>query len=130
MAPVRRRYYKKKQTLRPLAQNIGERLSRSDSRLRRSIVRASGFAFVGFVIYSFLAGPYGFFRLNRLETHRDELIQENRRLLVEIVDADITRRRLQHDAHFQEYIARTRYLMARPDETVIRIRKTPSKEQP
>ena len=127
---MRRRFYKKKQSLGLLAQNIGRRLARSDSRLRRSIVRLSAFAFVGFVIYSFLAGPYGFFRLNRLESRRDQLIEENRRLLVDIVDADITRRRLKYDAHYQEYIARTRYLLARPGETVIRIKTAPASDGP
>ena len=127
---MRRRFYKKKQTLGSLAQNIGRRLARSDSRLRRSIVRLSAFAFVGFVIYSFLAGPYGFFRLNRLESSRDELLEENRRLLVDIVDAEITRRRLKYDAHYQEYIARTRYLLARPGETIIRIKTAPVSDRP
>ena len=124
-----RRYYKRQGPLKPLVENIGARLSRADSRIRRGVVKYSLIAFGGFVIYSFLAGPYGFFRISRLEDRREELIQQNRQLLAQLVDADQERWRLQYDAHYLEYIARTRYLMARPPsrkspgETVIRITK-------
>lgn len=119
---MQRRYYKKKSPLKPIVENIGSRLKRADSRIRRSALKYSLLAFVGFVIYSFMAGPYGFFRISRLEDKRDRLIVENKQLLAAIVDADITRKRLVDDPHFIEYVARTRYLMSKPGEITVRVR--------
>ena len=109
-----KRYYKKRSPLKPLVDNISARLSRADSRFRRSIVRYALFGFAAFVVYSFFAGPYGFFRISRLEERRESLIAENKQLLAAIVDADQRRQRLVDDPHYIEYIARTRYLMIRP----------------
>lgn len=120
---MKRRYYQKQSPLKPLVENIGRRLARADSRFRRVAVKYSLIAFVGFAVYSFLAGPYGFFRISRLENRRQELMIENRELLVALIDSDMRRQRLQSDPHYQEYIARTQYLMARPGETLIRIRR-------
>ena len=122
-----KRYYNKQNPLKPLVQNISARLSRSDSRVRRGVVRYALFAFGAFVVYSFLAGPYGFFRISRLEERRDQLITENKQILAALVDADQRRDRLVNDPHYIEYIARTKYLMVRPPtrkhpgETIIRI---------
>jgi hypothetical protein len=120
-------YYKRQSPLKPLVQNISARLSRSDSRLRRAVVRYALFGFGAFVIYSFLAGPYGFFRISRLEERREQLILENKQLLTALVDADQRRQRLVNDPLYIEFVARTRYLMAlppskkHPGETMIRI---------
>lgn len=122
-----KRYYKKKSPLKPLVENISARLSRSDSRVRRTVVRYALFGFGAFVVYSFLAGPYGFFRISRLEERREQLLIENKQLLAALVDADQRRDRLVNDPHYIEFIARTRYLMVRPPtrkhpgETMIRI---------
>ena len=114
---------KKKVPLRPLVANLTQKLIRTDSRLRRNVVRFSAFLFLGFVVYSFLAGSYGLFRISRLETRKVELIQQNRLLLARIVDSDYNKRRLKEDSHFIEYMARTRYHLSRRGETVVRIKR-------
>ncbi|MBN4076317.1 septum formation initiator family protein [Gemmatimonas aurantiaca] len=122
-----KRYYNKQNLFKPLVDNISARLSRADSRLRRSVVRYTLFGVGIFVIYSFLAGPYGYFRISRLEERRELLILENKQLLAALVDADQRRDRLINDPLYIEFIARTRYLMAlpatreHPGETMIRI---------
>lgn len=120
---MKKHYYKKKNPLKPLVENVGARLIQADSRLRRRAVKCSALIFGVFVVYSFLAGPYGLFRISRLQNRKAELVAENRRLLVDIVDADLTRKRLTDDAHYIEYVARTRYLLARPGETVIQLQR-------
>ncbi len=118
---MKKHYYKKKNPLKPLVENVGSRLMQADSRFRRSAVKWSALLFSVFVIYSFLAGPYGLFRIVRLQDKKAELITENRMLLVGIIDADMTRSRLTNDPHYIEYVARTRYLLARPGETLIQL---------
>ncbi len=120
---MERHYYKKRSPLKPLVENVGARLAQADSRFRRLAVKCSVALFGVFVVYSFLAGPYGLFRIMRLEDSKKELTAENRRLLVQIIDADMTRKRLTDDPHYIEYVARTRYLLARPNETVIRLQR-------
>lgn len=114
---------KRKGPLRPLVANLTQKLARSDSRLRRNVVRFSAFLFLGFVVYSFMAGSYGLFRISRLESRKVQLINQNRLLLARIVDSDYNRRRLKKDSHFIEYIARTRYHLSRPGEIVVRIQR-------
>ncbi len=118
---MKKHYYKKKNPLAPLVENVAARLTQADSRFRRSAVKWSAALFSIFVIYSFLAGPYGLFRISRLNDRKAELITENQVLLVGIIDADMTRARLEDDPRYIEYVARTRYLLARPGETVIQL---------
>ncbi len=120
---MKKHYYKKKNPLRPLVENVGARLAQGDSHFRRMAVKCSVVLVGVFVVYSFLAGPYGLFRISRLQDRKAELITENRLLLVGIVDADMTRKRLTDDPHYLEFVARTRHLLARPGETVIQLQR-------
>ncbi len=122
------RYYRKNRiTLKPLVENISERVQQADSRLRRTFLKYAIITFSIFVVYSFFAGPYGFFRINRLENRREELLLENRGLIVKLIDSDVTRQRLVSDPDYIEYIARTKYLLVRPGESLIRLRTTANK---
>jgi len=121
-------YRRNRFPIKPLVENISERLQAADNRFRRSIVKYALVTFTFFVVYAFLAGPYGLFRINRLENREAQLTQENQRLLVGLIDADVTRQGLINDRRYWEYIARTRYLMARPGETIIRLSRRSGQE--
>ena len=51
---------------------------------------------------------------------RKALIEANRRHTVDLVDASRMKNMLQSDRSYIEYIARTRYHMAYPNETIYR----------
>ena len=106
----------------PLTENFVKRLSSTDRRLRRKIVKY-GFWIIGILFfYSLMSGTYGVPRIIRLELERRALIEANRRELAGLVDASRTRDMLRSDRNYIEYIARTRYHMAYPDETIYRYR--------
>lgn len=99
-----------------------KRLSGTSQRARRKVVRY-GFWSIGILfVYSLMSGTYGIPRIVRLELERKALIEANQRELVDLVDASRTRRMLASDKVYIEYIARTRYHMAYPDETIYRYR--------
>ncbi len=53
---------------------------------------------------------------------RRALVDANNNLRAEVIDAARIRRLLVSDDSYIEYIARTRYRMVRPDETIYRYR--------
>jgi cell division protein FtsB len=70
--------------------------------------------------YSLAFGTYSLPRIVRLELKKSHLIEANRRQTIELIDAVRTRRLLREDPDYIEQIARTRYFMVKPDETVYR----------
>lgn len=106
----------------PLADNFKRRLADSDSRLRRSVVRYGLWAITILFLYSLMGGTYSIPRIIRLEMERSALVETNRHYTVELVDAARIRRLLLRDPDYLEYIARTRYRMVKPDETIYRYR--------
>ncbi len=112
----------KRSIFAPLADNFIHRLSDSDSRFRRKFVKIS-FWVVGVIFaYSLMSGTYGIPRIIRLEMQKHSLIETNRCLTSELIDTDRTRRLLESDPGYIEYIARTKYRMVRPNETIYRYR--------
>jgi cell division protein FtsB len=104
--------------LQPLAENFLSRLSNADARLRRRVIRI-GIALVSLVFfYSLMVGSYGVPRIIRLELEKKSLIDANRKVLVELVDADRTKKMLENDGRYIEYVARTRYRMVLPNEVI------------
>jgi cell division protein FtsB len=106
----------------PLAENFMHRLSGADKRLRRKVVR-SGFWLLGLLFcYSLLAGDYSIPRIVRLELQRSSLVEANRKLTIDLIDTARIVKVLKTDPHYIEYVARTRYHMAYPNETIFRYR--------
>ncbi len=106
----------------PLAENLAHRLSGTNQRLRRRVVRYGLWAVALLFLYSLMGGSYSIPRIIRLEFERHSLIEANRQYTAELVDAARIRDLLRHDPSYIEYIARTRYRMVRPDETIYRYR--------
>ena len=75
-----------------------------------------------FLIHAFFSGPYGFVRIAKLHLQKRDFIRENKRLLTELVDTELTRKRLLYDMRYIEYIARTRHFYARPGEVIYRLK--------
>ncbi len=106
----------------PLTGNLIKRLSGTDLRLRRKLVKY-GFTAIGLVfLYSLASGTYGIPRIIRLEMERKALIQSNRTELVDLIDSERIRDMLLNDKDYIEFIARTRYHMVYPNETIYRYR--------
>lgn len=108
--------------MEPIRQNLVQRLSNTDARLRRKVLRGL-VIFVGlFLIYSFFSGTFGFIRIAKLHIEKNNLQKENHRLVVKLVTAETIRERLQSDMNYIEYIARTRHHLSRPGEIIYRLK--------
>lgn len=106
----------------PLKDNLHKRLSGSNQRLRRQVVKY-GFWIAGlFLTYSIISSTYGIPRIIKLELEKSSLIEANRRDLVELIDAQHVKNLLKSDHDFIAYLARTKYHMVYPDETIYRYR--------
>jgi cell division protein FtsB len=116
------RRVKKQPSLFAPAGNLIKRLSNTDAQLRRKITRYGLLTIAVLLLYSFMSGTYGIPRIIRLELERKALVRANHDLLIELIDADRVRDMLRNDPHYIEYIARTRYYMAYPNETIYRYR--------
>jgi cell division protein FtsB len=103
-----------------MAGSFMSKISGQDVRFRRKIIRL-GFWIIGisFVI-SLFSGTYGIPRIVRLEMERNALIESNLNKTAALVDAVRIRTRLYSDANFIESIARSRYYMIYPGETIYR----------
>lgn len=73
-------------------------------------------------LYSLMSGTYGIPRIIRLELQRKTLIKSNQQELVNLIDASRIKKMLMYDKGYIEYIARTRYHMVYPGETIYRYR--------
>ena len=122
IAGMPRRVKKSSSIFSPLTGNFVKRLSGTSQRVRRKVVKV-GFWVIGIMfVYSLMSGTYGIPRIIRLELERKALIEANHRELVNLVDASRVKRMLESDLNYIEYIARTRYHMAYPGETIYRYR--------
>ena len=75
------------------------------------------------LIYSFFTGATGFVRIAKLHLEKNQLEQDNKKLLAKLVDVEITKKRLQNDPQYIEFIARTRHFLSRPGETIYRFKE-------
>jgi len=75
------------------------------------------------LIYSFFTGTTGFIRIAKLHLEKNQLEKENRKLLARLVDVEITKKRLQNDPKYIEFIARTRHFLSRRGETIYRFKE-------
>lgn len=106
----------------PLAENFKARLTSSESRLRRQMVRYGMWGVGALFLWSLIGGDYSIPRIVRLHMEREALLEANRQYTVELADAARIRQMLQSDPSYIEYIARTRYRMVRPNEEIYRFR--------
>ena len=110
---------RKTRSKRPsLAESFVKKLSSADARLRRKIVRYAYWTVGLLFFYSLMVGTYSIPRIIRLELEKAELAESNQQLLVNLIDSDRVRKMLESDPIYLERIARTRFRMARPGETI------------
>lgn len=117
-----RRVKQSRSFLAPLAENFVRRLASTDKRLRRKVVRYGFWALGLMFVYSLMVGDYSLPRIGRLMVERRALVAANKQLTIDLIDAARTKRMLESDPAYIEYIARTRYHMALPNETIYRYR--------
>ena len=117
-----RRVKKNKSIFTPIADNFVKKISTTDKRIKRKIVQY-GFWIVGlFFAYSLISSTYGIKRIISLKLEKNTLIEMNREEFVKLVDGYKMQNLLLHDREFIEYIARTRFHMVYPGETIYRYR--------
>lgn len=105
-----------------LAGNFKQRVSDTDLRVRRRVVKCCLWAVGLMFLYTLMGGTYSIPRIIRLEYERRALTEANRQYTAELIDAARIRDLLRTNRSYIEYIARTRYRMVRPDETIYRYR--------
>jgi cell division protein FtsB len=115
-----RRVKQSRSLLAPLAENFIKRISGADARVRNRLVKYGFWAIGGFLLMSLMSGTYGVHRLAKLELTKSALIESNRSLEIMLLDCARIKNRLEVDADFIEKIARSRYRMVYPDETIFR----------
>ena len=106
----------------PLMDNFIKRLSGTNLRLRRKVIK---YCFLGIgvlFVYSLMSGTYGLPRIIRLEMQKQDLINSNRAELVNLIDAERVKNMLLYDDEYIEVIARTRFHMVNPGEVIYRYR--------
>ena len=99
------------------------RLSNNDNRLRRVMLRLLLLFIIGFMGYAIFDSNNGFIHIYNLKKAQTELIRSNHRLLVRLMNAEITKRRLNDDLGYLEYIARSKYNMSLPGEVIYKIKE-------
>nr|MBN2277659.1 septum formation initiator family protein [candidate division Zixibacteria bacterium] len=114
---------RKKSLLDPIKQNLVERLSNTDVRIRRKMLRVLVVLVGLFLFYCFFSGSYGFIRIAKLHLQKSQLEERNHQLLVNLVDAELTRNRLHTDMKYIEHIARSRHYFSRPGEVIYRFKQ-------
>ncbi|HOP06121.1 MAG TPA: septum formation initiator family protein [candidate division Zixibacteria bacterium] len=113
-----RRVKQSRKILQPLAENFVSRLSNADARVRRRFMKI-GLWLIGLMFFwSLMVGDYGIPRIIRLEMEKQALIESNQRILLDLIDDSRIKKMLETDQRYIEYIARTRYRMVRPNETI------------
>ncbi len=104
------------------AGDLLKRLSNSDSRFRRRLLQIGLWGLAVLFAYGLLIGPYSVPRIVRLNLKKQALVETNRNLAADLIDATRVRNMLDNDPVYIEQVARTRYFMVRPNETVYRYR--------
>lgn len=115
-----RRVTKSKSIFTPIADNFLKKISTADIRVRRKFIKY-GFWVIGlFFIYSLFSPTYGIKRIVTLELEKKTLIDMNRQEFVKLIDGQQMQNLLLFNHEYIEYIARTRYHMVYPGETIYR----------
>ncbi|MCK4631939.1 MAG: septum formation initiator family protein [candidate division Zixibacteria bacterium] len=117
-----RRRKQNKPLLSPLAGGLLKRLSNTDARLRRRIVKYGFWAVSLLFVYSLMSGTYGIPRIVRLELEKRSLIEANRAQTIALIDAERIQKMLQTDPLYLERIARLKYHMTYPGEILYHYR--------
>jgi cell division protein FtsB len=115
-----RRVKKKVSLFAPLAENLAGRLARTNTETRRRLVRWGGWILGLLFLYSLMIGTFSVPRIVRLEAERRHLLQANRLQAAALIDACRVRDMLQHDRLYIEQIARQRFHLVYPGETLYR----------
>ncbi len=113
-----RKVRQKRTLLGPLAHNLSRRLSTADARQRRRIVQIGGLIVGLWLTWTTMVGSYSIPRIIRLHLEKGRLIETNRALVIQLIDTQRLKKMLQTNPRYIEQVARIRYRMARPDETV------------
>ncbi|MEW5701908.1 MAG: septum formation initiator family protein [Candidatus Zixiibacteriota bacterium] len=82
------------------------------------------------LLYLFVIGDRGAWRLLSLLRLRQELAAQELSLSAELVDLDTRHRLLESDTTYIEMIARTEYRLSRPDETIYELTTRPVRPAP
>lgn len=115
-----RRVKQSKSVFTELSENFFKKISTTDQRIRRKFIKY-GFWVIGlFFFFSLLSSTYGVKRIITLELEKQTLIDMNREEMIKLIDGQRIKDRLQSDKDYIEYIARTRYHMVYPGETIYR----------
>ena len=117
-----RRIRNKKPSILAPAGNLIKLLSNAESRLRRRVFRIALWGLTGLFVVSLLFGNYSMVRIVKLQLKKSTLIETNRQLTTNLIDAVRCRDMLNNDPYYIEQIARSRYYMVRPGETIYRYR--------
>ncbi len=115
-----RRVKRNKSIFFPITDSFLSKISSTDSKLKRKVLKYASFLLVLIVGYSMVSGSYGIPRIIKLELTKKSLSESNRKLTAELIDAVKLREMLLNDGEYIEYIARTRYFMVKPNETIFR----------
>ena len=116
------RRVKKRTSLFAPAGNLIRKLAETDKRLRRRVLKVSLWLLALTVAYSWTFGTYSVPRIVKLQLHKSALVDANRDLTADLIDAVRVRDMLASDAGYIEQIARTQYYLVRPGETIYRYR--------
>jgi cell division protein FtsB len=114
---------RKKSLFSPLRQNLSQRLSNSDNRIRRILSRVLLVFILAFLAYSCFDNTYGFIRIAKLHMKKNQMLRENHQILVKLIDADLSRKRLTDDLNYIEFIARSQHYLTRPGEVIYRFKE-------
>lgn len=88
---------------------------------------------IGFVVligYLFVSTQIGLWRSWSLWRLRDNLDEQRLALSAQVIDLDTRKRLLLTDTLFIERVARSEYLLSRPDETIYEIETKPKSQVP
>jgi len=113
---------KAKGSLLAPAGSLLRKLSNTDARVRRRFLQIGIWVLVVFFCWSLISGTYGVPRIVRLKLQKEALIDANRKMTAELVDSYRMRHMLLTDENYLEQIARTRFHMVYPGETIYRYR--------
>jgi cell division protein FtsB len=113
----------KKSVFAPFKQNVLNRLSNTDVRMRRNLLKALGAIVCIFLLWTFFSGDYGFIRMAKLHLKKRHLEKANHELLIKLITAEQTSKRLQSDYKYIEYIARTKHHLSKQGETIYRLNR-------
>lgn len=115
-----RKVKKKTSLFAPLAENLAGRLAKTNTQTRRRITRWGAWIFGVWFIYSLMIGTFSIPRIVRLESERRHLLKANRLQAAALIDACRVRDMLKNDKLYIEQIARQKFHLVYPDETLYR----------